>query len=199
LTATSGRKRTAERLTPRDLVRATMKYATNGVVQHIPFYAARHWWYRRMLGWDLHPSASILMGQQVQLAGLRASGARVSIGEGSVINRGCLLYTTGGLQIGRQVSVSSGVWLVTGSHDINAPDFRAEFRPIVIEDFVWIGARATILPGLRIGEGAVVMAGAVVTRDVAPYTIVGGVPARVVGERTLRDPSYDLRFRPLFE
>lgn len=189
----------APRLTARDVVRATAKYVTNGVIQHIPFFAARHWWYRRALGWNLHPTASILMGQQVQMAGLRSSGARVSIGEGSVINHGCLLYTTGGLTIGRQVSVSAGVWLVTGSHDINAPDFRAAFHPIVIEDYAWIGARATILAGTRIGEGAVVMAGAVVARDVAPYTIVGGVPARPVGERKLRNPSYDLGFRPLFE
>lgn len=189
----------APRLTARDIVRATAKYVTNGVIQHIPFFAARHWWYRRALGWNLHPTASILMGQQVQMAGLRSSGARVSIGEGSVINHGCLLYTTGGLTIGRQVSVSAGVWLVTGSHDINAPDFRAAFHPIVIEDYAWIGARATILAGTRIGEGAVVMAGAVVARDVAPYTIVGGVPARPVGERKLRNPSYNLGFRPLFE
>lgn len=190
---------TAPRLTARDVIRATVKYATNGIVQHIPFFAARHWWYRRVLGWDLHPSASVLMGQQVQMAGMRSSGALVSIGEGSVINRGCLLYTTGGLKIGRQVSVSSGAWLVTGSHDINAPDFRAAFHPIVIEDYAWIGARATILAGTRIGEGAVVMAGAVVTRDVEPYTIVGGIPARPVGMRNLQNPSYDLRFRPLFE
>lgn len=188
-----------ERLTMRDVVRATAKYTTNGIIQHIPIFAARHWWYRRVLGWDLHPAASVLMGQQVQMAGLRTSGARVSIGEGSVINRGCLLYTTGGLKIGRQVSVSSGVWLVTGTHDINAPHFPATFHPIVIEDYAWIGARATILAGTRVGEGAVVMAGAVVTRDVEPYTIVGGVPARPVGERKLRNPSYDLRFRPLFE
>jgi len=183
----------------RDVVRAAFKYATNDLVQHIPFFAVRHWWYRRVLGWNLHPSASILMGQQVQMAGLRASGARVSIGEGTVINRGCLLYTTGGLTIGKQVSVSAGVWLVTGTHDMNDPDFPAEFHPIVIGDYAWIGSRATILAGTRVGEGAVVMAGAVVTRDVAPYAVVGGVPARPVGERKLRNPSYDLRFRPLFE
>ena len=189
----------APRLTARDIVRATAKYVTNGLIQHIPFFTLRHWWYRRVLGWELHPSASVLMGQQVQMAGLRASGAHVSIGEGSVINQGCLLYTTGGLQIGRQVSISAGAWLITGSHDINAPDFRAAFHPIVIEDYAWIGSRATILAGIHIGEGAVVMAGAVVARDVEPYTIVGGVPARPVGVRTLRNPSYDLQFRPLFE
>jgi maltose O-acetyltransferase len=133
------------------------------------------------------------------MAGLRASGSLVSIGEGTVINHGCLLYTTGGLHIGRQVSISSGVWLVTGSHDLNARGFRAFFQPITIGDYAWLGSRATILAGVTVGEGAVVMAGAVVTRDVPPYAIVGGVPARQVGERTLTDPSYDLAFRPLFE
>jgi maltose O-acetyltransferase len=145
----------------------------------------RHWWYRRVLGWQLHPGASVLMGQQIQMAGLRTSGALVTIGEGTVINRGCLLYTTGGLHIGRQVSISAGVWLVTGTHDIAAPGFPARFHPITIEDYAWIGSRATILAGIRIG--------------VPPFAIVGGVPARQVGTRTLTDPAYDLSFRPLFE
>lgn len=189
----------AWRVAARDVARAGLKYVTNEVIQHIPSFAVRHWWYRRVLGWNLHPRASVLMGQQVQMAGLRTSGARVSIGEGTVINRGCLLYTTGGLVIGKQVSVSAGVWLVTGTHDLNAADFPARFHPIVIGDYAWIGARATVLAGTTIGEGAVVMAGAVVTRDVEPYTIVGGIPARPVGARALRNPAYDLNFRPLFE
>jgi len=192
-------RRRAVRVSARDVVRQLVKYLTNSVVQHTPSYTVRHWWYRRVLGWDLHPTASILMGQQVQFAGLRTSGSRVSIGEGAVINRGCLLYTTGGLRIGKQVSVSAGVWLVTGTHDPNAPNFPARFLPITIGDYVWIGSRATILAGVTVGEGAVVMAGAMVTRDVPPYAIVGGVPARQVGVRTLREPSYDLAFRPLFE
>ena len=183
----------------RNVLRASVKYATNDIIQHIPSYTIRHWWYRRVLGWNLHPTASVLMGQQVQLAGLRTSGALVSIGEGSVINRGCLLYTTGGLRIGKQVSVSSGVWLVTGTHDITSPTFPATFHPITIDDYAWIGSRATIQAGTHIGEGAVVMAGAVVTRDVAPYTVVGGVPARPVTTRKLTNPTYDLGFRPLFE
>lgn len=188
-----------ERTDQRGVARAAIKYLTNHVIAHIPLYTVRHWWYRRALGWRLHPTASVLLGQRVQMAGLRSSGARVSIGAGSVINSECLLYTTGGLDIGRQVSISSGVWLLTGSHVIDHPGFPAEFHPIVIGDYVWIGSRATIQPGVTIGEGAVVMAGAIVTRDVPPYAIVGGVPARQVGERKLRSPSYELRFRPLFE
>ncbi len=183
----------------RDVARAAIKYATNHIIAHIPSFTIRHWWYRRALGWSLDPTASILLGQKVQMAGLRESGKLVSIGAGTVINAGCLLYTTGGLTIGRQVSVSAGVWLVTGTHGINDPDFLAAFYPIVIGDYAWIGSRAIIQAGVTIGEGAIVMAGAVVTRDVPPYAIVGGVPARQVGERALRDPSYQIRYRPLFE
>jgi len=186
-------------ISPRDVARAALKYATNSIIQHIPSYTLRHWWYRHVLGWKLHPMATVLRGQHIQMAGLRASGGRVSIGEGTVINHGCLLYTTGGLAIGKQVSISGGVWLVTGTHAMNNPRFPAEFHPIEIGDYAWIGSRAMILAGTCIGEGAVVMAGAVVTRDVAPYNIVGGVPARPVGTRALRDPAYALAFRPLFE
>ncbi|HEU5439754.1 MAG TPA: acyltransferase, partial [Ktedonobacterales bacterium] len=94
---------------------------------------------------------------------------------------------------------SSGVWLVTGTHDMNDPDFRDEYKAIVIDDYAWIGSRATILAGVTIGRGAVVMAGAVVTRDVPPFAVVGGVPAKVVGERKLKDPAYRIAYRPLFE
>lgn len=191
--------RKLRRASARDVFRALIKYITNEIIQHVPSYTIRHWWYRRVLGWRLHPTASILMGQDVQLAGVRTSGSLVSIGEGSVINRGCMLYTTGGLTIGKQVSVSAGVWLITGTHDMTKPNFPARFYPITIDDYAWIGSRATILAGVHIGEGAVVMAGAVVTRDVSPYAVVGGVPARPISTRTLTNPSYDLGFRPLFE
>jgi len=69
---------------------------------------------------------------------------------------------------------------------------------VVVGDYVWIGARATILPGVTIGRGAVVAAGALVSRDVPPYAVVGGVPAKVIGERA-RDLRYTLNFRPWFE
>jgi maltose O-acetyltransferase len=116
-----------------------------------------------------------------------------------VINHGCLLYTTGGLIIGENVSISSGVWLVTGTHDMNDPQFPDSYKPIVIGHHAWIGMRATILAGVTIGEGAVVMAGAVVARDVPPYAVVGGVPARFVTQRKLENPTYELNFSPLFE
>lgn len=178
---------------------ATIKYLTNHLISHIPSYTIRHFWYRKVLGWSIGSNVSILLGQYIQMAGVRTSGRKVVIGNGTVINYGCLLYTTGGIIIGEQVSISSGAWLVTGTHDINHPQFIDSYKPIVIGDHAWIGMRATVLGGITIGEGAVVMAGAMVTRDVPPFAVVGGVPAKVVGDRHLCDPSYSLNFRPLFE
>jgi maltose O-acetyltransferase len=80
--------------------------------------------------------------------------------------------------------------------DPTFPDF---YRPISIGHHAWIGIRATILGGVTIGEGAVVMAGAVVTRDVPPYAVVGGVPAKVIRERTPRNLNYTIDFHYLLE
>lgn len=178
---------------------ALAKYVTNHVISHVPSYTLRHAWYSRMLGWRVGEHASILMGQHVQMGGVKSSRGKVSIGRGTVINWDCMLYTTGGIVIGENVSIGAGVWLVTGTHDMNHPEFVDYYKPIVIEDYAWIGMRATILGGVTIGKGAVVMSGAVVSRDVPPYAVVGGVPARVVSQRALQEPVYALDFHPLFE
>jgi len=181
------------------MLAAATKYVTNHVISHIPSHTVRLAWYRHVLGWQIGPGASILMGQHVQMAGVRSSGMKVSIGKGSVINHACLLYTTGGLVIGENVSISAGAWLVTGTHDMNDPLFPDRYMPIAIGNYAWIGTRATILAGVTIGEGAVIMAGAVVTRDVPPYAVVGGIPARFISQRTQQNFSYELNFCPLFE
>jgi acetyltransferase-like isoleucine patch superfamily enzyme len=85
--------------------------------------------------------------------------------------------------IGRNVNLSSEVLIRTAQHDYQSPDFKTVFHPVKIEDYVWLGPRCIILPGVTVGEGAVVAAGAVVTKDVEPYTLVGGVPAKKIGER----------------
>ena len=178
---------------------AAVKYATNYVVVYVPSHAIRRAWYKRALGWDVGDGVSILMGTYIQMTGIRTSGRRVSIGDGTVINQRCLIYTSGGLIIGSNVSISAEVALITGSHDINDPEFTSDYRPIVIDDYAWIGTRAVILQGVTIGRGAVVMAGAVVTKDVEPFTVVGGVPAKTVTQRTLQEYSYHLMTPPLFE
>lgn len=183
----------------RRMVAASVKYVTNYIIAYVPSHTIRCAWYRHMLGWDIGRGVSILMGPYIQMTGIRTSGRRVSIGSGTVINQRCLIYTSGGLVIGSNVSISAEVALITGTHDINDPEFPSDYRPIVIDDYAWIGTRAMILQGVTIGQGAVVMAGAVVTKDVEPFAVVGGVPARQITERALRNPSYHLIERPLFE
>jgi maltose O-acetyltransferase len=95
-----------------------------------------------------------------------------------------------GITIGACVNVAGEVRIYTQEHDIDDPMFRAVGAPVVIEDYAYIGTRVTLLPGVRVGEGAVVASGAVVTKDVPPYTLVGGVPAKRIRER-----SRDLRYR----
>ena len=108
---------------------------------------------------------------------------RLTIGNHSHINRGCTLDARGTIKIGENVSISHGVAIITGSHDKDSYNFQARFLPIRIDDYAWIGVNATILQNVHVGKGAVVCAGAVVTHDVKPYTIVGGIPAREIGNR----------------
>lgn len=89
--------------------------------------------------------------------------------------------------------------IYSSEHDINAEDFHATLAPVKIGDYVFIGPRSIILAGVTIGDGAIVGAGAVVTKDVEPYTIVGGVPAKVIGERNLKNPHYKLGRFKLFQ
>ncbi len=160
-----------------------LTYLTNHVVSALPSYRLRHAWYRR-LGIRLAPGAGIHLGCYIWFYGpghLRRTG--LSIGENTRINRGVCLDGRGPLSIGANVSVSPEVAILTTQHAWRTPGFPLESRPVVIEDHVWIGMRATVLPGSTIGRGAVVAAGAVVSGTVPPLAVVAGVPARQVAER----------------
>jgi acetyltransferase-like isoleucine patch superfamily enzyme len=102
------------------------------------------------------------------------------------------------LKIGNNVSIAGEVRIFTMEHDVNSSDFHEDAAPVIIEDFVVIGTRVIILPGVTIGKGAVVAAGAVVTKDIDPYTVVGGVPAVFIKDRT-KDLKYSLKFARLFQ
>ena len=109
--------------------------------------------------------------------------SRVSIGGGTVVGYNCELDGRQGLTIGKNVNISSDVKFYTLQHDYNDPEFGAVGAPVVIGDYAWISVRAIVLPGVTVGKGAVVAAGAVVTKDVPEYTIVGGIPAKIIGQR----------------
>ncbi|HBQ63535.1 MAG TPA: acetyltransferase [Clostridiales bacterium] len=121
-----------------------------------------------------------------------ASGADIEIGEDSGIGLDCRV--NGPLQIGRDVMMAPDVMIFTQNHETSRLDIpmrlqTAPKRPVVIGDDVWIGARVIILPGVRVGNGAILAAGAVVTRDVPDYAIIGGNPARVIKMRNGEVPT----------
>lgn len=115
------------------------------------------------------------------------------LGQNSTVGWFTLLDARGGLYIGNNVTIASYVRIIDGKHDINNPSFPASFAPIVINDYAWICTGAIIIQGVTIGRGAVVAAGAVVTKDVPEYAIVGGNPAKVIGERKARKYDYEPR------
>ncbi len=162
--------------------------ALNRVHGWLPF-ALRPGLYR-LARFDIHPQASVQGGVRFFHVG------RLSIGEGSVINRGVYLDNRGGITIGAHVSIAHDARLYTMGHDVHDPlAFATKAAPVRIDDYAVLFAGAMLMPGVHVGEGAVVMAGAVVTRDVPPYRIVGGNPAVDLGERRGGRPSYRLRGR----
>lgn len=112
-------------------------------------------------------------------------GKNITVGKKVFINAGCCFQDQGGITIGDESLIGHQVVLATLNHEYGVSK-RAGMvpAPIHIGKRVWIGAHATVLPGVTIGDGAIVAAGAVVTKDVPAYTIVGGVPARIIRELT---------------
>lgn len=108
---------------------------------------------------------------------------RISIGENTIINKRCVLDGRGGLTIGDNVDIAQEVCIWTEQHDYNSPDYSSVCKSVVIEDYVWVASRAIILPGIKVGRGAVIACGSIVTKDVPPLSIVAGVPAKVIGQR----------------
>lgn len=172
-------------------LRGLKYYIANNWVAYIPSFRIRHWYYRYVMNCSLGRDSSIHMGVFV-------TGRRISIGDNVVVNRRVYLDGRVGVRICNNVSISPEVYIVSLEHDLNDPSFATRGEEVVIEDDVWIGARAMVMPGVRIGRGAVIAAGAVVTRNVRPYQIVGGVPARPLGERP-RQLNYKLKYFPWFD
>lgn len=109
----------------------------------------------------------------------------LELGSWVAIDEDVHLYSVDKITIGTKVAISREAFLCTASHDITKPNRPLVTKPITICDGAWIGARAIILPGVTIGEGAIVAAGAVVTKDVPAFTVVGGNPAKILKNRNI--------------
>jgi maltose O-acetyltransferase len=164
-------------------------YFYNHLVSRMPSHAIRLFFYRRIF--EIGRGTSVLMGVTIWRPG------GLVIGCHSTINNGCVIDSRGTIKIGDSVNLAGYVQIWTADHDPDHPWHKTRHAAVEIGNHAWIATRATILPGVKIGEGAVVAAGSLVNKDVPPYWIVGGVPARKLRERS-RDLKYKIHWRPPF-
>lgn len=122
---------------------------------------------------------------------------RMKVGKNSVINFGCYLDNRRGIYIGNNVGIAHNTKIYTLGHDLDDPKFGTKGAPVHIKDNVFIFSNAMIMPGVTIGEGAIVLTGSVVTKDVEPWTIVGGNPAKKIRDRK-REINYSSVYRYWF-
>lgn len=155
------------------------------LVGYIPSHHFRRFFYR--LG-----GVRIGKGSAIHTGARFYNPKGIRIGKDSIIGEGAVLDGRDKLIIGDHVDITSKVMIYNGQHDIRDSQFKAIFSPVVIEDYVFIGPRAIILPGVTIKKGGVVAAGAVVREDVEEGMVVGGVPAKPLKERGLKDFNYKL-------
>ncbi len=162
------------------------------LIGYVPSHFVRKFFYRL---------AGIAIGQKsfIHMGARFYDTTRISIGDGTIIGYRCFLDGRDTLTIGNHVDIASEVMIYNSEHDHHASDFHAINAPVTIEDYVFIGPRSIILPGVRIGRGVIVAAGAVVTKDVPALSIVGGVPAKQIGTRNVSELAYKLGRPRLFQ
>ncbi|KKR81612.1 MAG: Acetyltransferase [Candidatus Daviesbacteria bacterium GW2011_GWA1_41_61] len=158
----------------------------------IPIYTIR-WFFYRLAGVKIGKKSHLHIGTQF------FNPAGVEIGEGTIVGQNAFLDGRERLKIGNYTDIASEVMIYNSEHDINTEDFQPINAPVEIGDYVFIGPKSIILPGVKVGFGAIIAAGAVVTKDVPDFAIVGGVPAKVIGERQLKDLHYKLGRARLFQ
>jgi acetyltransferase-like isoleucine patch superfamily enzyme len=166
-------------------------YLANRIIARVPSHRARLLFNRAVMKVEIGKNGSNFMDAWFDTVG------NIVIGTNSTINQRCKLDGRGGLTIGSNASISAEVCILTGEHNIRSSDFCGRASPVRIEDYAFVGTRAMILPGVSLGKGAVVAAGAVVTKDVEPFTVVADVPARELVRRN-SILEYSVYYRCLF-
>ena len=153
----------------------------------IPSFLIRNLMYKSFFGVSMGHRVTIHYGAEIR------AHKKLVVGDGCIVGDKCLLDARNTLTLGKNVNISSNCSIYTAQHDHRDPWFRVKNNcnlGVKIDDRVWIGANVVVLPSVHIGEGAVVASGAVVTKDVAPYTMVAGIPARYICDRN-RDLKYE--------
>ncbi|BCX14806.1 MAG: hypothetical protein KatS3mg088_489 [Patescibacteria group bacterium] len=161
-------------------------------VGHIPLHSVRRFFYSL---------AGIKMGRgsTIHMWANFFNPKNISIGEDTIIGDHVFIDGRDKVKIGSHTDIASSVMIYNSEHDLGDEEFKAREEPVEIGDYCFIGPRSIILPGVKIGKGAVVAAGAVVTKDVGNLEIVGGVPAKVIGVRKVKKLNYRLGRARLFQ
>lgn len=162
------------------------------IVGNIPFHSIRNFIY-------IFSGINIGRGSTFHMWARFYQPNNITIGEDTIIGDNIFIDGRDKVSIGSHVDIASQVLIYNSEHDVSAADFHAILAPVEIGDYVFIGPRSIILPGVRIGKGAIIAAGAVVNKNVPEFTIVGGVPAKIIGERKDKNPNYRLGRARLFQ
>jgi acetyltransferase-like isoleucine patch superfamily enzyme len=169
------------------------------LVGYVPSHTFRKFCYR-LSGMQIGAKSTIHMGARIYFPRGIEIGQGTLIGEKATLDgRRQLKNSRGGLKIGDHVDIASDVMIWTSQHDVHSENMATVEEKVVIEDYVFIGPRSIVLPGVTIGRGAIIAAGSVVTKDVHTMKIVAGVPAKEIGERRSKNLSYKLGRPRLFQ
>lgn len=194
IASTTGRKSIVSRVLNR-VATLWLEFVTGVLwwgVGSVPIHHFRRLCYR-VAGMTIGAGSSLHMQLRIYDPRFITIGSDTVIGEKSSLDgRRQLLNSAGGLTIGSHVDIASEVMIWTSQHDVHDPLFRPIEAAVTIEDYVFIGPRAIILPGVTVSRGAIVAAGAVVTKDVSENSIVAGVPAQKIGVRAVDTLNYKL-------
>lgn len=178
----------------RNLLSEFRLYLCNHFVNKIPIVCFRMWFYRRVMKFSIGKNSYIFLGCTFDDA------MYLKMGNNSVINSNCRVDTRGFVEIGDNCSISSNVIILTADHDMDTPDMQGRNKKVILDDYTWIGTSAMILPGVIISKGAVVAAKALVSKNVASFQVVGGVPAKFIRDRKITNNfSYNAGYKRLFQ
>lgn len=162
-------------------------YIYNGILTYVPSAFLRRNYLKCCLGIQVGRSSFIHMGT--------VFSGKIKIGKHSVIGRNCTLF--GDITIGDNVSITAETYIFTSSHEVNSPSFECFYKPVVLEDRAWIGARAVIMPGVTMGKGSVLGANSTATKSIPDFSIQVGSPAKEVGKRN-PNIDYTIEYHPYF-
>ena len=173
-------------------IKALRWFFFNKIILIIPFSSIRLFFLR---GYIIFGNETNIK-THVEILNESFDKSQIVIGNNSIINSYCMLDGRNGrIIIGNNVDIAREAAIFTLEHDPDSDYYHTIPGDVIIEDYAWISSRATILPGVKIGRGAIVASNAVVTKDVSPMAIVGGVPAKVIGERKSK-LKYKLKIFP---